>query len=43
VEPARRQALLEGLDEIALTLKRAGDIAAFQARDRQQRPWVHEV
>ena len=43
VEPARREALLEGLDEIALTLKRAPEIAAFQARDRQQRPWVHAV
>ena len=43
VEPARREALLEGLDEIAMTLKRAPDIAAFQARDRRQRPWVHEV
>jgi len=43
VEPARREALLEGLDEIAMTLKRAPEIAAFQARDREQRPWVHEV
>jgi 3-isopropylmalate/(R)-2-methylmalate dehydratase small subunit len=43
VEPARREALLEGLDEIDLTLKRASEIAAFQARDRQQRPWVHEI
>jgi 3-isopropylmalate/(R)-2-methylmalate dehydratase small subunit len=43
VEPARREALLEGLDEIAMTLKRAPEIAAFQARDRQQRPWVHAV
>jgi 3-isopropylmalate/(R)-2-methylmalate dehydratase small subunit len=43
VEPARREALLEGLDEIALTLKRAPEIAAFQARDREQRPWVHAI
>jgi 3-isopropylmalate/(R)-2-methylmalate dehydratase small subunit len=43
VEPARREALLEGLDEIAMTLKRAPEIAAFQARDRQQRPWIHEI
>jgi len=43
VEPARREALLAGLDEIAMTLKRAPEIAAFQARDREQRPWVHEV
>jgi 3-isopropylmalate/(R)-2-methylmalate dehydratase small subunit len=43
VEPARRDALLEGLDEIAMTLKRAPEIAAFQARDREQRPWIHAI
>jgi 3-isopropylmalate/(R)-2-methylmalate dehydratase small subunit len=43
VEPARREALLEGLDEIAMTLKRAPEIAAFQARDREQRPWVYAI
>jgi 3-isopropylmalate/(R)-2-methylmalate dehydratase small subunit len=43
VEPKRRQALLEGLDEIAMTLQRATEIAAFQAEDRQRRPWVHGV
>jgi 3-isopropylmalate/(R)-2-methylmalate dehydratase small subunit len=43
VEPARREALLEGLDEIALTLKRSPEIAAFQARDRDERPWIHGV
>ena len=32
-----------GLDEIGMTLRRAAEIAAFQADDRQQRPWVHEV
>lgn len=43
VHPARREQLLEGLDEIALTLKRADRIAAFEARDRALRPWVHEL
>jgi 3-isopropylmalate/(R)-2-methylmalate dehydratase small subunit len=42
VEPQRRQALLEGLDEIAITLQRAPAIAAFQAEDRQRRPWGYE-
>jgi 3-isopropylmalate/(R)-2-methylmalate dehydratase small subunit len=31
VEPARREALLAGLDEIGITLRRAAEIAAFQA------------
>ena len=26
-----------------MTLKRAPEIAAFQARDREQRPWVHAI
>jgi 3-isopropylmalate/(R)-2-methylmalate dehydratase small subunit len=43
LEPQRRQALLEGLDEIAITLQRAPEIAAFQAQDRQRRPWVYVV
>ena len=43
VEPMRRQMLLEGLDPIGLTLARAGEIDAFQARDRVRRPWVHQV
>ena len=41
VEARRREALLEGLDEIGMTLRRAADIAAFQAHDREQRPWIY--
>ena len=33
--------LLEGLDEVALTLRRDAEIRAFQAADRIERPWVH--
>jgi 3-isopropylmalate/(R)-2-methylmalate dehydratase small subunit len=43
VEPARREALLAGLDEIGMTLRRAAEIAAFQAKDHEHRPWVHEI
>jgi len=35
-----RQMLLEGLDPIALTLKHADCIAAWQAADRVARPWA---
>ncbi|MFQ5954604.1 MAG: 3-isopropylmalate dehydratase small subunit [Kiloniellales bacterium] len=41
VDPVRRQALLEGLDDIALTLRRDSEIAAFQEADRARRPWVY--
>ena len=40
VEAIRRDALLEGLDEIGLTMKHEAAIAAFQARDKGVRPWV---
>ena len=40
IEAREREMMLEGLDDIALTLKRKGDIEAFQARDREARPWV---
>ena len=43
IEPMRRTAMLEGLDEIGLTLKHAGAIADYQAADRAARPWVWQV
>lgn len=41
VEPLRRRMLLEGLDEISLTLQQEPAIAAFQIRDRAERPWLY--
>ena len=38
-----RQALLEGRDEIGMTLARDADICAFQDRDRVARPWIYET
>ncbi len=43
VEALRRDALLEGLDAIGVTLKRAAAIDAFQARQRVARPWVWQA
>ncbi len=42
IDPERREALLEGLDEIGVTLKHEAQIAAFQARDAAQRPWIYQ-
>jgi 3-isopropylmalate/(R)-2-methylmalate dehydratase small subunit len=41
IDPRRRDGLLEGLDEVALTLSRDDEIRAFQATDRARRPWIH--
>jgi 3-isopropylmalate/(R)-2-methylmalate dehydratase small subunit len=41
VAPRNRKMLLEGLDEIDLTLAMEPKIAAFQAADRVRRPWIY--
>jgi 3-isopropylmalate/(R)-2-methylmalate dehydratase small subunit len=41
IDDARRTALLEGLDEVGITLKRDPTIAAWQDRDRIRRPWIY--
>ena len=40
IEAMRRRMLLEGMDAIALSLTHDKDIAAFQLRDRERRPWL---
>jgi 3-isopropylmalate/(R)-2-methylmalate dehydratase small subunit len=42
VDARRREAMLAGLDEIGMTLRRADEIAAWQVRDRAARPWAWE-
>ncbi len=39
--PSQRHMLMTGADPIALTLAHRADINAFQAQDRQNRPWVY--
>jgi 3-isopropylmalate/(R)-2-methylmalate dehydratase small subunit len=40
VDPSRRHSLLNGLDEIGLTLRHADEIRAFEARRQAQFPWL---
>ena len=42
VDARRREALLEGLDDISLTKRHAEVIASWRARDRAARPWASE-
>lgn len=41
VEPLRRTMLMEGLDEIGLSLQHDTEITAFHRRDRVARPWLY--
>jgi 3-isopropylmalate/(R)-2-methylmalate dehydratase small subunit len=41
ISPRRKKMLLEGADEIALTLAMEPRIAAFEAADRAKRPWIY--
>lgn len=43
IAPAERDALLKGLDDIGLTLEHAAEIAAWERRARQERPWFQHV
>ena len=40
IDPFRKRCLLEGLDDIGLTLANADAIAAFEATDRTDRAWA---
>ena len=41
IEPFRKHCLLNGLDDIGLTLQKASSVDAFEARDRLARPWLY--
>ncbi len=40
IEPSNKQRLLEGLDDIGITLKHADAIRAYEERRRQEAPWL---
>ena len=40
VDAFRKKCLLEGLDDISLTLQHVEEIKAFEARHRQEDPWL---
>jgi len=40
IDPFRKRCLIEGLDDIGLTLEKADAIDAFEARSRLERPWA---
>jgi 3-isopropylmalate/(R)-2-methylmalate dehydratase small subunit len=40
IDPFRKQCILNGLDDIGLTLAHADEIKAFEAKHRQAQPWL---
>ena len=43
IRPAEKTALLEGLDDIGLTLKHKSDIQAFETKMKQRKPWLQKA
>ena len=41
IDPFRKQCLLDGLDDIDLTLAKSDSIDSFEARQRAAQPWLH--
>lgn len=40
IDPARKNALLQGLDDVGLTLEKAPAISAFEEKMENNRPWI---
>ena len=40
IDPFRKHCLLKGLDNIGLTLEKDKSIAAFEAKEKTERPWL---
>ena len=40
IDPFRKHCLLNGLDNIGLTLEKGKSITAFEAKDKTERPWL---
>ncbi len=40
IDPFRKHCMLNGLDDIALTLQHADDIRAYEERRKQEAPWL---
>ena len=41
IDPFRKKCLLEGLDDIGLTLEKKSDIDTFEKKQREAQPWLH--
>ncbi len=42
IDPHRRRCLLDGLDDIGLTLEKHADIYEFEGQQKTAQPWLHQ-
>lgn len=40
IDPARKETLLQGLDDIDMTMKKTAEISAFEEKTSAERPWI---
>jgi 3-isopropylmalate/(R)-2-methylmalate dehydratase small subunit len=41
IDPFRKRCLLEGLDDIGLTMQKASEIDDFETKQKESQPWLH--
>lgn len=41
IDPFRKECLINGLDDIGLTLEKEGKIQGFESKDVTERPWIY--
>ena len=41
IDAFRKKCLIEGLDDIGLTLEKKADIDSFESRQKDSQPWLH--
>ena len=41
IDPARKHSLINGLDDIGLTLEKKAHIKAFETKDKEKRSWLY--
>jgi 3-isopropylmalate/(R)-2-methylmalate dehydratase small subunit len=43
IDPFRKHCLLNGLDDIGLTMEKKSEIDAFEAKQKEAQPWLHSA
>ena len=41
IDPFKKKCLLNGLDDIALSLEKSGEISSYEAKAKKTKPWIN--